>query len=75
MSSLINRSACKKAVLDAARYRNKFTRVGQDVFVHLNFVLINEIRKIVETHPSIGKTIMMGSKSRTKREVEETELI
>ena len=75
MSLLINRSACKKAVLDAAMSRKKFTRVGQDVFVHLNSVVLNEIRKVVETHPSIGKTIMMGSKSRTKREVEETELI
>ena len=34
MSLLINRSACKKAVLDAAMSRKKFTRVGQDVFVH-----------------------------------------
>ena len=67
ISSLVNKAACKKAVLEVASMRaHKFTRVGSDVYDHLNDLVLNSIRDIVHKHPSIGKTIMMGSKSRKK---------
>jgi len=63
---LINRSACKRAVLDVVKHRKQFTRVGADVYVHLHNHLLKEIKRIGDSHPSIGKTIMMGSKKRSK---------
>lgn len=49
MASLINRSACKKAVLElAARERaKKFTRVGSDVLDYLDSVLVNTITRMI----------------------------
>lgn len=73
MAILINRSACKKTVLDVCernRY-GKFTRVSADVYDHLEYVVRKEIIRLVQAHPSIGKTIMMGSKSRTKEIINE----
>jgi len=72
MSSLINRAACKKAVLEIAQQRRagKFTRVSADVFDHLEGVLRSSIASLVHSHPSVGKTIMMGSKKRSKPEIE-----
>ena len=66
MTSLINKSACKNAVLEIAEGTRggKFTRVGSDVYEHLNDMVLNTIRKIVHQHPSVGKTIMMGSRKR-----------
>lgn len=72
MASLINKVACRKAVLKYAEGRaHKFTRVGADVLEHLELELINIMKSIVSTHPSMGKTIMMGSKKRSKPEPEE----
>lgn len=69
MASLINRSACKKAILSLAKTRAyKFTRVGSDVYEHLDIVVLNAMKAIVASHPSIGKTIMMESRKRVKRE-------
>lgn len=66
MLNYINKSACKKAILNLAQKRaHKFTRVGTDVFEHLDIVLLNAMKSIVESHPSMGKTIMMGSKKRS----------
>jgi hypothetical protein len=63
MALLINRSACKKALLEIAATRaRKFTRVGSDVFEHLDFMLRREMAKIIATHPSLGVTISMGTK-------------
>ena len=67
MASLINKVACRKALLKYAEGRaHKFTRVGADVFEHLEVELVNIMKHIVATHPSMGKTIMMGSKKRVK---------
>jgi|688.fasta_scaffold299580_6 hypothetical protein len=68
MASLINRSACKKFVLSVAEdtRTKKFTRVSADVFDHLEYVMQKAIRDLVRTHPTIGKTIMMSSKTREK---------
>ena len=72
MPNLINRSACKKTVLEIAdkNRSKKFTRVSADVFEHLEYVIKKEIINIVQKHPSVGKTIMMGSKTRSKQEEE-----
>jgi hypothetical protein len=73
MVMLINKAACKKAVLEIAereRTAKKFTRVSADVFEHLNSKILEEIRTLVRSHPSVGCTIMMGSKKRTKQERE-----
>lgn len=66
MAQYINKSACKKALLNLAQQRaHKFTRVGSDVFDHLDIVLINAMRALVHSHPSIGKTISLGTRKRT----------
>jgi len=65
MSIHINKAACRKTILSLAENRaHKFTRVGGDVFEHLDYVLMNTMRSIVDSHPSMGKTIMMGTKKR-----------
>jgi hypothetical protein len=75
MSSLINKAACKKVVLEFAQTRaHKFTRVGSDVYDHLNDLVLNSIKGIIRSHPSIGKTIMMGSKSRKKENADDLKL-
>ena len=63
---LINRSACKKAILAVAEdtRSHKFTRVGSDALDYLEADLLNTIKDLVQRHPSIGKTIMMESKKR-----------
>jgi hypothetical protein len=54
----INKVACRKAILNlAAKRAHKFTRVGADVFEHLDIVLLTAMKSIVESHPSKGKTI------------------
>jgi hypothetical protein len=71
MALLINKAACKKAILNVAEARHqKFTRVGSDVFEHLNSLLMNHITSIVTKHPSIGCTISMGTRKRGKKENE-----
>lgn len=68
MPSLINRSACKKFVLEVAdnTRAKKFTRVSGDVFDHLESVMQKAIRDLIRTHPSVGTTVKMGINSRTK---------
>ena len=67
---LINKLACKKAVLSVAASTrgSRFNRVGSDVYDHLEATLMNTIKGLVHSHPSVGKTIMMGSKKRTKQD-------
>jgi len=72
MATYINKSACKKAILSMAENRaHKFTRVGADVFEHLDSIIVNAMRGLVHSHPSIGKTIMMGSRKRKNEEESE----
>jgi hypothetical protein len=61
---LINRAACKKAILAVAEdtRSHKFTRVGSDTLEYLEADLLNTIKDLVRRHPSLGKTIMMESK-------------
>lgn len=72
MASLINRSACKKFVLDVAENTRtkKFTRVSADVFEHLEYVMQKAIRDLVRSQPTLGKTIMMSSKTRDREQNE-----
>lgn len=75
MALLINKAACKKALLEIAQTRaHKFTRVGSDVFDHLNEMILNHMKSIVQSHPSKGKTIMMGSKTRKKESSDELKI-
>jgi hypothetical protein len=60
---LINWAKCKKEVLAQAGQRaHKFTRVSDDVKIHLNMVVLEAISSLVFRHPSKGKTIMTGVK-------------
>ena len=75
MPTYINKVACRKAILNLAEKRaHKFKRVGADVYDHLDIVLLNTMKSIVESHPSTGKTIMMGSKKRKSSESIEREV-
>lgn len=64
---LINRAACKRAILAVAEdtRSHTFTRVGADTLDYLEADLLNTIKDLVHRHPSVGKTIMMESKKRT----------
>jgi hypothetical protein len=68
MPSLINRSACKKFVLEIAdsTRAKKFTRVSGDVFDHLESVMQKTIKDLVRSHPSVGTTVKMGVNTRSK---------
>jgi hypothetical protein len=73
MALYINKSSCKKALLEFAKQRaHKFTRVGSDVFDHLDGIMINAMKDVVSSHPSMGVTICMGTRKRkNKDELEE----
>jgi hypothetical protein len=60
----INRSECRKYLLGMSEKLRggKFTRVGADVFDHLDDVLRREMREFVRSHPSLGKTLSTGIK-------------
>lgn len=73
--SLLNKSHCKEYLLsESIRQRNgKFTRVSADVYEFLEAALRTEIRMFVRQHPSVGVTLMTGSKKRSKHEDTGTE--
>jgi len=72
MASHINKVSCRKTLLKLAEGRaHKFTRVGADVLEHLEIEVLNIMKNIVSTHPSMGRTLMMGSKKRVKMEPDE----
>lgn len=62
----ISKSKCKKYLIEMSqKHRNgKFTRVGQDVFEHLEFYLKREMEDFVKRHPSIGKTLQTGTRKK-----------
>lgn len=67
---LINKSECRKYLLEMSQSHRggKFKRVGQDVFEQMEYVLRREMREFVKSHPSIGKTLMVGSKTRKPKD-------
>ena len=56
---LINRAGVKRFALSYAQNHRKqqFTRVSKDFLLMLNVRLKNEIMRLVEGHPSVGKTL------------------
>jgi len=65
--SLINQAEVKKLLLSLSRElrRGKFTRVSMSQIVpHFEGIIRDEAEKIVRTHPSIGKTIMLESRKK-----------
>lgn len=67
----INKRECKKFLLGMSeKHRGgKFTRVGKDVFEHLNFALQREMINFVRSHPSLGVTLKTGINKRETVEV------
>lgn len=59
-TQLINRSAVKKMALQlsADTRSGKFTRVGSSFLEKINAKVDAMIRSEVQTHPSVGKTLM-----------------
>lgn len=57
--SLINKSNCKKFILDFAEREkfHKFTRVSADCWPHLEAKLRAHLRNLVNSQPSKGKTV------------------
>ena len=64
---LINWTSCKRRVLHIAEPRDhKFTRVSDEVRLHLDRVVGEEIVKLVNAQPNMGKTITMGENDMNK---------
>ena len=56
--SLLNKAQARKYMLSyAKRTRPRFTRVSADVYDTLESNVRKTIRKMVDSHPSMGKTI------------------
>lgn len=43
---------------------HKFTRVGSDVVEHADLLVRSAIDRLILAHPSMGKTISLGTRSR-----------
>jgi len=55
---LINKQKVRRYMLDyAQRNRSRFTRVGDSAYDQIEAAIRDKCRRIVETQPSIGKTI------------------
>lgn len=63
----INKLACKKFLLRLSESNRggKFTRVGADVYDHLDSILMSAMQEFVRRHPSVGKTLSTGKKKDT----------
>lgn len=59
MASLINRARVRKLALEyaAKQGRPQFERVSSDFFERVEANFAASVRKAVDTHPSIGKTL------------------
>jgi len=58
--SLINKSNVRKYALDYAavnRPANRFTRISEDVYPHVEAAVIQALERLVRSHPSTGRTI------------------
>ena len=67
-TSLINKAAVKRCLLERAMQKwpsGKFTRVSADVFDELESVVRNWCSSFVQSHPTVGKTLMTKARSRT----------
>jgi len=65
MSSFINKSECHKFLLEMAGQKwasGKFTRVAGDVFTFLDASLRSDMENLIRSHPTLGKTISMGTR-------------
>jgi hypothetical protein len=64
VQSVINKKACRDYLLARAdmKWPKKFTRVGKDVFEHLETQLMLTMDNFVFSHPTVGKTLSMGRK-------------
>lgn len=63
--SLINWATCKKLILELAATRpQKYTRVSSDVKDHLEYVVRHACHTVVQSQPSKGKTVQMGTHKR-----------
>lgn len=63
--SFINKSACRKFLLDKAMERwptGKMTRVSADIFEFLEASIRTNMLHLISNHPSVGKTITTGRK-------------
>lgn len=62
--SLLNRSAVKRRLLDAAdrKWPGKFTRVSKNAVDDIEVATAAAIDQFIKDHPTIGKTLMSGSK-------------
>ncbi len=59
MSSLLNKSLIKRAILDIAKRKRShpFNRVSQEVLTYLERKHLQAIDELVKYHPSKGRTI------------------
>ena len=58
--SLLNRSNVRKYALDYAavnRPANRFTRISEDVYAHVEAAMIQALETLIRKHPSTGRTI------------------
>lgn len=57
--NLLNRRAAKLAILNKWKQKRSYemTRVSKSTLDWLESRIMNEIDKLVQTHPSVGKTI------------------
>jgi len=69
MSSLLNRSECRKILLARAerRWPGRMKRVSQDVFDFLETSLRSDCDAFVHSHPSVGKTLQFATHKRKKK--------
>ena len=59
MSSLLNKSLTKRAILDIAKSKRShpFSRVSQEALTYLEMKHLRAIDDLVKQQPSMGKTI------------------
>jgi len=60
MSSLLNRAAIKRYLLDRARVirpHHRLSRVSEEVLEHLENSLRNQASELIRRHPAKGSTI------------------
>lgn len=75
MSKLLNNKNCKRLILDTAAALGKdrkFSRVGASSFVWIEAQIRRLVSEEVRSHPSIGKTLYLGGREKTKPSTETT---
>lgn len=69
MPKLVNRTAARKFIFEMIKLlrpglEKKMTQVSEDVYDYLDTSIRTDIRNLVASHPSKGKTITTGIKKR-----------